>query len=112
VELQLGVMVVFVAAIGWCYGCGSIALSTRVFCFENEQVVKEIAFIFGTVVTGCKRVKVRVFQRKGGLLSMMATVMVRLLRGQIPMAAHVGMCTVEGVLLEIVYFPNYPLAFY
>jgi len=44
---------------------------------------------------------------EGGLLSMMATVMVRLLWGRIPMAAQVGACTVEGVLLEIVYFPNY-----
>ena len=44
---------------------------------------------------------------EGGLPSMTATVMVRLLWGQIPMAAHVGACTMEGVLLEIVYFPNY-----
>jgi len=66
VKLGLEVMVVFVVAVGLCYSCGSIALSTRVFCFKIERVIKEIAFIFGTAVTGCKRVKVRVFRRKGG----------------------------------------------
>jgi len=46
---------------------------------------------------------------EGGLPSAMATAMVTLLRGQIPTAACVGACTMEGVLLEIVYFPNYIL---
>jgi len=42
----------FVAAIGLCYGCGSVALSTRVLIFENEQMVKNIAFIFSTGLLG------------------------------------------------------------
>jgi len=51
VRLGLDVMVVFVAAIGLCYGCGSVVLSTRVLIFESEQIVEEVAFIFGTGVT-------------------------------------------------------------
>jgi len=38
---------------------------------------------------------------KGGSPSTTAAVMVRVFRGRIPTAAHVGSCTAEGVLLEI-----------
>jgi len=46
---------------------------------------------------------------EGGSPLTTATIMVRLFLGQIPMAAHIGACTMEGVLLEIVYFPNYEI---
>jgi len=49
-----GVMVIFVAAVGCCYSCDTIAASTRVLGFKNERIIEEIAFIFGTGVTGSK----------------------------------------------------------
>jgi len=60
-------MVVFVAAFGLCYGCASVALSTREWYFENEAVVEEFTLIFGTGVAGCNWGDVGVFRRKGGV---------------------------------------------
>jgi len=74
-------MVVFVAAFGFCYGCASVALSTRVWHFENEGVIKEFTLIFGTGVAGCKWYNLGVFQRKGGLSLTMTTIMVGVLWG-------------------------------
>jgi len=100
VRLGLGVMVVFVVAVGLRYGCDSVALSTRVFIFENERIVEEIAVIFGTGVNGCEWDGGRVFRRKGGSPSTTATVMVGVLQVLIPLVVHIGTCTTEGVLLE------------
>jgi len=49
-----GVMVVFGAAFGFCYGCAAIAVSTRLLICEKEVVVEKIAFIFSTGVAGDK----------------------------------------------------------
>jgi len=35
-KLGLGVMVIFIVAVGLCYGCGSVSLSTRVLICKNE----------------------------------------------------------------------------
>jgi len=93
-------MVVCVVAFGLCYGCASVALSTREWYFENEAIVEEFTLIFSTGVAGCNWGDVGVCRRKGGSPSTTATVMVGGLRGLIPTAAHVGTCTTEGVPLE------------
>jgi len=47
-----GVMVILDVAFGFCYGCATVAVSTRWLIFEKEIVVEKIAFIFGTGVAG------------------------------------------------------------
>ncbi len=67
-------MVIFIAAVGCCcYGCDTIATLG----FENERIVKEIAFIFSTGVAGSNFLDV--LWREGGLLPSMATIMVGVL---------------------------------
>jgi len=49
-----GVMVVFVASFGLCYGSAFVAISTKLLNFKKEVVVKRITFLFGTCVAGGK----------------------------------------------------------
>jgi len=93
-------MVVLAAAFGFCYGCAAVAESTRLLQFEKEVTVERIAFFFGTGVGGDKCDGWSVLRWEGGSPSVAATVMVRVFRVQIPTAACVDACTVEGVLLE------------
>jgi len=46
-----GVMVVFVASFGLCYGSASVAVTTRLFYVKKGIIVKGITFLFGTCVT-------------------------------------------------------------
>jgi len=61
----------------------------------------------GYIIAGSKCNILGVLWREGGLLLSMATIMVGVLLVRIPMAAHIDMCTAEGVLLEIIHCPNY-----
>jgi len=49
-----GVMVVFAVAFGFCYGCATVAVSTRLLSIGNESIVNVIALIFSTGVAGYK----------------------------------------------------------
>jgi len=49
-----GVMVVFAVAFGFCYGCATVAVSTRLLSIGNESIIDVIALIFSTGVAGYK----------------------------------------------------------
>jgi len=57
--------VVFGAAVEIFYSCGTVAISTMVFIIEKEPIVKGIAFIFITGVTGGKCDTWGVLRREG-----------------------------------------------
>jgi len=61
------VMVVVGAAVGFFYGCGSVASSTEGFIVEKKPIVEGIAFIFATRVAGVKCGTWGVRRREGGV---------------------------------------------
>jgi len=60
-------MVAFVAAFRFCYSSDSTAVCTRGLNFQRERIVKQIGFIFGTGVAGCKWSGLGVCRRRGGV---------------------------------------------
>jgi len=60
-------MVVVGVAVGICYGCVAVAVSTDVFIVEKEPIVVGIAFIFVTCVAGVKCDTWGVRRREGGV---------------------------------------------
>jgi len=60
-------MVAFVAAFGFCYGCGAIAVCTRRLYFQRERIVKQIGFIIGTGALHSKRSGLGVCLRRVGV---------------------------------------------
>jgi len=105
--LRRGVMVVFGAAVRFCYRVWCVAFSTRVLLQEKGRIVELIAFIFCSRVAGYTCCRLNVFRREGGSPSTTATVMVGVFGVGISTAARVDACTAVEVLLKIILFPNY-----
>jgi len=96
-------MVAFAVVFGFCYSCDAVAVCTRGLNFRRERIVKQIGFIFGTVVAGCKWSGLGVCWRRGGWPSTVATIMVRVFRARISYGGsrrrvYRGRSTTEKVL--------------
>jgi len=89
-------MVAAAVAIGLLYGVYSIEFSTREFWIEKERSIGMLAFLFVPKDIGYTCYLMNVFRWKGGLPSMMATVMVVLFWVDISTEIHVGSCTAQG----------------
>jgi len=100
-------MVAFVAAFGFCYGCGAVAVCTRRLNVQRERIVEQIGFIFGTGAAGSKWSGLGAGMRRGGRHRRWRPSWWGCFGLEFPTAAHVGACTAEGVLLKIITFPNY-----
>jgi len=99
-------MVIFGAAVRFCYGVWCVAFSTMVLLQEKERIVELIAFIFCSRVARYTCCRLNVFRREGG---------VAVDDGNrhgvfgvgISTAARVDACTTVEVLLKIILSLNY-----